>query len=404
MGECHFGGGEHNESPNVVTPPSYTEVTMIYLDCNATTPVAPHVLEEMLPAFTAAYGNPSNTAHEAGRRAADLIDLARERVAAPFGTAPARVVFTSGSTESLNLVIKGLELPARRNRILVGSTEHKAVLEAAAARSDARIETVPVLADGLLDLEALETRLCDDVALVAVMAVNNETGVIHPLDEAFRLARQCGALILCDATQAVGRMGLEMVATADFVSVSAHKIYGPKGAGCLIGSREGMTSLRPIASGGAQERGLRSGTLNVPGIIGLGAATSLVTSEQAGEIARQGALRDRLHEQLAARVEGVHLNGHGEQRVCNTVNLRFERADGEAILANLQNVAASVGSACQSAVPAPSHVLRAMGLSATEAEQSLRFSLGRFITETDIDAAVDDIVAAVTRVRELEDA
>lgn len=377
---------------------------MIYLDCNATTPVAKNVLGEMLPAFTDEYGNPSNTLHESGRRASRLVELARERVAAPFGANPTRVVFTSGSTESLNLAIKGLQLADGRRRILVGATEHKAVLEAVATRSDAQIETIPVLPDGLLDLGALEASLSDDVALIAVMAVNNETGVIHPLADAFELARSHGALTLCDATQAVGRINLESVSTADFVAISAHKIYGPKGAGCLIGSRDGLGALRPVASGGAQERGLRSGTLNVPGIVGLGAAVAMVTADQTVEIDRQVELRDRLHHQLAARLGGVHVNGHLERRVCNTVNLRFERTDGEAILANLREVAASVGSACQSAVPAPSHVLRAMGLSGAEAEQSLRFSLGRFVTGRDIDAAVDDIVAAVARVRELEDA
>lgn len=376
---------------------------MIYLDCNATTPVAETVLEEMLPTFSAQYGNPSNSAHEAGRRAADLVDLARERVASPFEANPSRVVFTSGSTESLNLAIKGLELPEKRKRILVGSTEHKAVLEAAAARSDALIQVLPVGTDGLLDFGALEAAIGDDVALIALMAVNNETGVIHPVREAVELAQQWGVLTLCDATQAVGRTKLEEVSGADFIAVSAHKIYGPKGVGCLIGSRDGLRALRPIASGGSQERGLRSGTLNVSGIVGLGAAVSLLQTERATEVVRQKTLSDRLHDRLTTRLSGVHLNGNPERRVSNTVNLRFDDADGQAVLANLRYTAASVGSACQSAVPEPSHVLRAMGLSAADAERSIRFSLGRLTSEQDIDAAVDDIVAAVERVREFED-
>lgn len=375
---------------------------MIYLDCNATTPVAPSVLEEMLPAFTTDFGNPSSIVHEPGRRAASLVDGARERVAAAFGARPSRVVFTSGSTEALNLVIKGLELPAGRRRVLVGATEHKAVLEAASARPDVLVERVPVHADGTLDIEELASRLANDVALVAVMAVNNETGVLHPVAAALALAVQHGALTLCDATQAVGRIGLDAVASADFVALSAHKIYGPKGVGCLIGSRTGLGLLRPLASGGAQERGLRAGTLNVPGIVGLGAAITLVSADREAESERERVLRDRLHKDLEARLGGVVLNGHPEQRVSNTVNVRFDGADGEAVLANLRRVAASTGSACQSAVPAPSHVLRAMGLTAADAEQSLRFSLGRDTTQSQIDGAVDDIVAAVTRVRELE--
>lgn len=375
---------------------------MIYLDCNATTPVAQSVLEEMLPVFRDDYGNPSSTFHEPGRRAAARVDRSREIVAAPLGANPGRVVFTSGSTEALNLAIKGYNLPPGRSRILVGATEHKAVLEAAAARSDASVEVVPVHADGTVDLDALAATLGEDVALLALMAVNNETGVIHPITAAIELAAERGVLTVCDATQAVGRIPLDGAATADYVAISAHKIYGPKGVGCLIGSRAGLSALSPIASGGAQERGLRSGTLNVPGIVGLGTAVALVTADQGLEVERQVRLRDRLKEQLRARLRGVEVNGHPDQRVCNTLNLRFDGADGEAILANLGQVAASTGSACQSALPAPSHVLRAMGLTAAEAEQSLRFSLGRPTTEADIDAAAEDIVAAVARVRKLE--
>ena len=377
---------------------------MIYLDYNATTPVAQGVLEEMLPVFTRDYGNPSSTFHLAGRKAADLVDRAREGVADILGGSPGRVVFTSGSTEALNLVIKGLEAPVGRTRILVGATEHKAVLEAAAARQGVTVETIPVHADGTLDCDALAATLDARVCLAAVMAVNNETGVIHPVSSVINLAAAHGALTVCDATQAVGRIALEEVAGADFVVLSGHKIHGPKGVGCLVGSRQGLAALRAVASGGAQERGLRSGTLNVPGIVGLAAALRLVTSDREVESARQQALRDRLCRQLDTRLDGVYLNGHRDQRVCNTLNLRFAGADGEAVLANLALVAASTGSACQSAVPAPSHVLRAMGLTSREAEQSLRFSLGRFTTSADVDAAVDDIAAAVTRVRGLEGA
>lgn len=286
--------------------------------------------------------------------------------------------------------------------MLVGATEHKAVLEAAAARSDTSVEVVPVHPDGTLDLEALRELLDEHVALVAVMAVNNETGVIHPVAAAIEMVKEVGALSLCDATQAVGRMSLSGLGEADFVAISAHKIYGPKGVGCLIGSREGLSRLKPLASGGGQERGLRSGTLNVPGIVGLGAAVEFVTQGMEEETRRQGALRDQLCSAVESRLPGTSLNGHVDKRVCNTVNLRFNGVDGEAILANLRRVAASTGSACQSAVPTPSHVLLAMGLAAADAERSLRFSLGRFTNESDIDESVEDIVDAVTRVRDLE--
>ena len=213
--------------PDDATPPSYTGQVMIYLDCNATTPVAAGVLEEMLPVFTGEFANPSSTYHAAGRRAADLVHHARERVAACLGANPGRVVFTSGSTEALNLAIKGLDPPAGRNRILVGATEHKAVLEAAAARPEMTVELLPVHRDGTLDLDALAGTLRTGVALVAVMAVNNETGVIHPVAAALDLAASHGALTLCDATQAIGRIPLKEVAAADFIALSAHKIYGP---------------------------------------------------------------------------------------------------------------------------------------------------------------------------------
>ncbi len=373
---------------------------MIYLDYNATTPVAESVLDEMLPAFTGHFGNPSNTHHSAGRRACALVDQARERVAAPFGANPTRVIFTAGATESLNLAIKGVKLPSGRTRILVGATEHKAVLEAGAARRDAQVESVAVLSDGTLDLNAFAAALADDVALVAVMAVNNETGVIHPVQEAFDLARECGALTLCDATQAVGRIGLQDLSSLDFVALSAHKIHGPKGVGCLIGSRDGLAALTAIASGGGQERGLRSGTLNVPGIVGLGAAVEYATTDISVQVQNSTRLRDKLHFELDSRLFGTYLNGNADSRACNVLNLRFDDADGEAILANLQEVAAATGSACQSAIPVPSHVLRAMGLTPTEAEQSLRFSLGRYTTDEEIDAAVEDIVSAVGRVRD----
>jgi cysteine desulfurase len=374
---------------------------MIYLDHNATTPVAEKVLEEMLPVFGADFGNPSNTSHEPGRRAADCVQRSRERIAEAVRNSPSRVIFTSGATEALNHVIKGLSLRGDRKRLLIGATEHKAVLEAASARKDALVEIVPVLRDGTINLEALNQSLREDVALVALMAANNETGSLHPIQTAFDMAKQVGALTLCDATQALGRMPVEAFSSADFVSLSAHKIYGPKGIGCLIASRAGVSSLTPLIDGGGQERGLRSGTTNVPGVVGLGVAVELVCQEWERESARLRRLRDRLHHGLVESIPSLVLNGHPHRRLCNTINIRFIGADGEAVLANLREVAASTGSACQSAVPAPSHVLTAIGLSSVEADESLRFSLGRMTTESEIDTAITDIASAVERVRKL---
>ena len=373
---------------------------MIYLDHNATTPVAEPVLQAMLPAFSTDFGNPSSV-HGAGLSAAALVDDARAAIAEKFGTRPGRVTFTSGSTEALNLAIRGLPLGSR-NRLLVGATEHKAVLEAAKSRLDAQVVTLPVYSNGAIDLVALERLLDDDVALVAVMAVNNETGVINPIRRVAALTSRFDALLLCDATQVPGRIELSEVADADMIAISAHKIYGPKGIGALITNREAQSVLQPQIWGGGQEKGLRSGTTNVPGIVGLAAALELVEAERAHETQRQTALRHRLEQLLAERLPDMRVNGSGAPRVCNTLNVRFPRVDGEAVLANLKSVGASTGSACQGSVPEPSHVLLAMGLSRAEAEESIRLSLGRTTTEQDIDQAVEEIVAVVERIRELD--
>jgi len=373
---------------------------MIYLDCNSTTPVAAPVLEAMIPVFSADFGNPSS-AHPHGQQAAGLVNAARRTVADHLACNPGRVTFTSGSTESLNLAIQGLD-PGPRKRILVGATEHKAVLESALARDDMTTTVLPVLTDGTLDLEALDRELSNEVALVAVMAVNNETGVINNIRAVAERVHAAGAFLLCDATQAVGRIALSELTDADLLSISAHKIYGPKGVGALIAQKEALSALKPQVWGGGQERGLRAGTTNVPGIVGLAAALQLVESERDVEAKRQRQLRDSLLEGLQARISGVRLNGSLDQMVCNTLNVRIVGVDGDALLVNLESVQASTGSACQSSVPGPSHVLTAMGLTNSEAEQSIRLSIGRFTSETDIAEAIEDISRAVQRVRDLE--
>lgn len=373
---------------------------MTYLDHNATTPVAQPVLEAMLPAFSSCFGNPASV-HGAGRAAAALVDDSRANIAGKLGTGPNRVTFTSGSTEALNLAVRGL--PAgNRKRIMVGATEHKAVIEAAKSRHDAEVSFLPVHHDGTIDLVELENQLREDVLLVAVMAVNNETGVINPISRVAQLTSQVGALLLCDATQALGKIPMSDIVDADMLAISAHKIYGPKGAGALISSRESQALLEPQIWGGGQERGLRSGTSNVTGIVGLSAAFDLVESERADEVPRQSLLRDQLERLLSDRVPDMVVNGYGAPRVSNTLNLRFRGVDGEALLANLRTVDASTGSACQGSVPEPSHVLLAMGLTRSEAEESIRLSLGRDTSDQDVHQAADEIVSAVERIREFD--
>lgn len=371
---------------------------MIYLDHNATTPVAPPVLEAMLPAFGEVFANPASS-HPLAAQARRLVDGVRERLAEAGGVGPAGVVFTSGSTEALNLVLRGIKPAAARRRILVGATEHKAVLEAAASRSDLDVEILPVRADGRIDHDTLARRLAGDVLLVAIMAANNETGVVNDIDSIADLVHDHGALLLADTTQVLGKLPLGVFAAADFRCVSAHKAYGPKGVGALLADRAALTRLAPQIVGGGHERGYRSGTVNVPGIVGLGACVALAEEQLPAESERLTRLRDRLEVALAATISGVELVGDRVHRLCNTVNLRFAGADAEAIMANMPEVAVSSGSACQSAVPSPSHVLVAMGMSPAEAGECIRFSLGATTTEDEINEAARQVRAAVERVR-----
>jgi cysteine desulfurase len=377
---------------------------IIYLDNNASTAPDPEVSEAVGWALRDLYANPSSQ-HPAGRRAAAAVEQAREKVAALISCAPRTITFTSGATEADCLAIAGLwqgsrATGSRRNTIIVGATEHAAVLESARAltTAGARIIEAPVDRFGVINLDALRELVDEDVLLVSVMAANSETGTLAPLSNVVTLAKACGAYVHSDATQYVGRLRLDMEALElDLVSLSAHKIHGPKGVGALA-ARRGVP-IAPQIQGGGHERGLRSGTLNTPGIVGLGVAAELAMGrfEEAKTIA---GMRDRLHQGITARLDGISLNGHFAERLPNTVNLRFTGADAEAVMTSLRRVACSVGSACSSGVPAPSHVLVAMGLSSQEAHQSLRFSLSRNTTTADVDAAIDEIVSAVTFVRE----
>lgn len=384
---------------------------MIYLDHNATTPVDPRVVEAMLPVFTDSFANPSS-AHQAGRAVADLVEAARADVAELVGAPGYRVVFTSGATEAANLAVRGVlsgpVLTPGRSRVLVGATEHKAVIEAArAATAGGRgvLATIAVRRDGSIDLDHLRSLLDGDVAMVAVMAANNETGTINDIRMITRLAHAAGALVLSDVTQAVGKVRMALGDwNVDLAVLSGHKIYGPKGVGAVVARREVLARLAPLLVGGGQERGLRAGTLNTPGIVGFGTAARVAVAMQAAEARRTARLTKVLHERLVARLDAVTLNGPDRSRLPNTLNLRFAGAPADAVMTCVPEVAMSAGSACHAGSDEPSHVLMAMGLGRTAAMESLRFSVGRTTTEADVRRAADLVAAGVEHVRGLRGA
>ncbi|VEG45373.1 nifS-like class-V aminotransferase [Mycolicibacterium flavescens] len=378
---------------------------MVYLDYNASTPVDQRILPALTEAV-GAFGNPASLHHSAGQAAAELVEEARGRVALLANRPSRDVIFTSGASEAAVIALLGLMLGVRgRPDIVVSPTEHKAILAAAelgARLSGGEVRHIKVDESGVIDLDALEHLLDESVAVMATMAANNETGVLAPVAEAAAIAKRHGVLSFIDATQVVGKGPLDEVSkAADLMVFSSHKIYGPKGAGALIADRHIQKLLVPIAAGGGQERGLRGGTQNTPAIVGFGLAAELAMKEQVTDTTRIGALAAMLMAELRLGLRDVHLNAAGAQRLSNTLNVRFIDADAEAVMASMPDVQVSAGSACQSAVPIPSHVLLAMGLSGVAASESLRISLGRPTTEEDVMAAARAISAAVTRVREL---
>jgi cysteine desulfurase len=378
---------------------------MIYLDHNASTLVDERVFEPMIQALEA-YGNPASLHHEAGQIAAELIEESRLRVGSLVRRPVQEVIFTSGATEAAVLGLLGVMLGASlRPNVVVSPTEHKAVIAAAelgARLTGGEVRTASVDSEGVVDLESLIGLVDDSVAVVAVMAANNETGVLTPISEVATIADRAGALSFVDATQLVGKGPIDGVAKcADLMVFSSHKIYGPKGAGALVATRQVQKGLVPIVAGGGQERGLRGGTQNTPAIVGFGLAAELAMKEQLSDAARIGQLASELLNEIEARIPDVQLNGGKADRLSNTLNLRFVGADAEAVMAWMPDVLVSAGSACQSAVSTPSHVLTAMGMSEVAASESLRISLGRPTTSEDVRAAASAIVDAVTRVREL---
>ncbi len=377
----------------------------IYMDYNATTPVDPRVLDAMLPCFSAQFGNAASRTHPYGWAAAKLAESARARIAAGIGAHEEEIVFTSGATEANNLAIKGFARAVRdyRGSVVTCATEHKAVLDpcAALAREGFAITTLPVDPDGRLDLQRVAEALTPQTGLVSVMLANNETGTLHPIAAVAALCRERGVALHCDATQAVGKVPVDVNALGvDLLSLSAHKLYGPKGVGALyVRRRAPRLHLVPILDGGGHEQGMRSGTLNVPGIVGLARALEIAIETMPAERARLAALRDRLQEAIGSRLEGVTVNGDAAHRLANTLNLSFAGVDGAALLVGVREAAVASGSACTSADPKPSHVLLAMGRSKALANASLRFSLGRGNTPEDVETVADAVVREVTRLR-----
>lgn len=374
---------------------------VIYLDYNATTPVDPQVLQAMLPAFTEHFGNASSRTHAYGWAAAALVDQARTTLAKLLGANPEELVFTSGATEANNLAIKGLARTSRKRHIVTTAIEHPAVLEACDSlqKEGFTVTRVPVGKSGVVDPEAVAQALTDDTLLVSVMLVNNEIGTIQPVPEVARLCHQRGVLVHCDATQAPGKLDVNVQKLGvDLLSLSAHKFYGPKGVGLLYVRRQKPPlRLEPLLHGGGQEGGLRSGTLNVPGIVGMAKALELSVANLEGESKRQAALRDRLREKLLEAFPRLLENGDASQKVPNTLNVSFVGLDGGALVASLPRLAVSPASACATAKPKPSHVLLALGRTPAEANSALRFSLGRPTTEEEVEEAAAMVAEAVRK-------
>jgi cysteine desulfurase len=376
----------------------------VYLDNHATTRTDPRVVEAMLPYFTERYGNAASTSHRFGWEASEAVELAREQVARSIGADARDIIFTSGATESNNVAIKGVALACVRKgkHLVTAASEHKAVLDPMKrlSREGWDCTVVPCDEVGRVSAESVARALTDRTVLVSVMAANNEVGTINPIGEIGRLCRERGIVFHTDAAQAVGKVPLDVEAGAlDLLSLSAHKIYGPKGIGALyVRRRDPKVRLLPLFDGGGHERGLRSGTVPVPLVVGLGVAAELAESERPSEAIRLVELRERLHHGIARRVPAIRLNGPPD-RLPGNLNLSFVDVDGEALIMAMRDIAVSSGSACSSTNPEPSHVLLAMGLPEELARASLRFGLGRFTVPEEIDAAVDTVAGAVERLR-----
>lgn len=378
----------------------------IYLDNNATTPMDPRVLEAMLPYFNTKFGNAASRNHAFGWAAEEAVDYAREQVAQLIGANEKEIIFTSGATESDNLAIKGVfeMYKEKGNHIITCATEHKAVLDACkhVEKLGGKVTYLSVKSDGLIDLKELEAAITDKTILVAIMYGNNEIGVIQPIKEIAEITHKHGALFMSDATQAVGKIPVDVIADGiDLMAFTGHKMYGPKGVGVLYVRRKNpRVKVTAQMDGGGHERGMRSGTLNVPGIVGLGKAAELCRLEMADEAARLSALRNKLQNSLS-QMEESYVNGNTEHRLPHVANISFKYVEGEGLMMAMKDLAVSSGSACTSASLEPSYVLKSLGLSDDLAHSSIRFGLGRFTTEEEVDFAIEQTKKAVNHLRDL---
>ncbi len=375
----------------------------LYLDHNATTPVDQQVLEAMLPYFADRFGNASSSTHVQGWEAAAAVDRAREQLGRLLHADPVELTFTSGATEAINLAVKGVaqRYRSKGNHIICCSTEHNAVLDTCRAleQEGLSVTRLSVQSNGRPDPDALKEAIREDTLLVCLMWANNVTGVIAPIEEISEIVRSRGVLFMTDATQAVGKIQVD-VAPVDLLALSAHKFYGPKGVGALyVRRRNPRVSLAPLIHGGGQERGRRGGTLNTPGIVGLGAAADRAGQLLQSEYDRQAALRDRFDTRLRESVPGVHINGDPNNRLPGTTSLRIDGVKAGDLVANARSLSFSSSSACSSASGKPSHVLTAMGLSATEAHASIRIGLGRGTTGEEVDFACSELKSAIEKLR-----
>jgi cysteine desulfurase len=379
----------------------------IYIDYHATTPVDPRVLEAMLPYFSENFGNPASRNHKFGWAAAAAVENARKQVAKLINASAKEMVFTSGASESDNLAIKGVahRYRERGDHIITLATEHKAVLDSAQrlTQEGFRVTYARIQPDGLADLENLKQAITSKTLLVSVMAAHNEVGVIQPLAAIGRICHERGVLFHTDAAQAAGKIPLDVEEMQiDLLSIAGHKMYAPKGVGALYVRRRGTpVELKPILDGGGHEGGLRSGTLNVPGIVGLGKACEICREVMPEESRRLAGLRDRLKNGLLAALEGIHINGSLEHRLPNNLNVSFPGIDLATLMAAVNEIALSSGSACSSGKPEPSYVLQALGVSEEVANTPLRFGLGRYTTEEEIDYCLGRVVETVKRLREM---
>ena len=379
----------------------------IYMDNHATTPVDPRIFKAMTPYLTTIFGNSASRNHSFGWEAEEAVDKARKQVADLIGATPKEIVFTSGATESDNLALKGVaQMYAEKgNHIITAATEHKAILDTCKRleKEGLRVTYLSVQQNGLVDLDQLKAAITDKTILISIMYANNEIGVIQPIKEIGKIAHERGVLFHTDATQAVGKVPVNVLAdNIDLASISAHKMYGPKGVGALyVRRRNPRVQVTAQMDGGGHERGMRSGTLNIPGIVGLGEACGIAQKEMAEEGKRLAYLRDKLKDRLLASLDETYINGTMEHRLPNNLNISFAYVEGESLLMGINDIAVSSGSACTSATLEPSYVLKALGAGDDLAHSSIRFGLGRFNTEEEVDYVAAKVIDVVKKLREL---